>query len=134
MPMTAWTMRLSGTSSLPSRIGLCWVAFGKFFWWLHVSIYPADSARYKALMGGSMTFAQFLMFLLPAFAALPIGFITSNALMWLVPPARRAVEEKAKGRKWATFRGAQMGLFKAALVLVPIGVASGVLGALLLGR
>lgn len=81
-----------------------------------------------------MTFAQFLMFLLPAFAALPIGFITSNALMWLVPPARRAVEEKAKGRKWATFRGAQMGLFKAALVLVPIGVASGVLGALLLGR
>jgi hypothetical protein len=85
-------------------------------------------------MSGSMTLAQFLIFLVPFFAALPLGMITSNALMWLVPPARRASEEKAKGRKWATFRGAQMGLFKVALVLVPIAVVSGIIGAPLMGR
>jgi hypothetical protein len=22
-------------------IGLCWIAFGKFFWWFHVLLYPA---------------------------------------------------------------------------------------------
>jgi hypothetical protein len=60
--------------------------------------------------------------------------MTSNALMWLVPPARLASERKAQGKKWASFRGAQLALFKMALVLVPIGLISGIIGALILGH
>jgi hypothetical protein len=117
-----------------AAIGAFWIAFSKTFLWLHVAMFPADGARMKALTGGSMTFAQALIFLLPFLPALPLGLMTSNALMWLVPWARRASEEKAKGVKWASFREAQMALFRVALVLVPIGVLGGVLGAYLLGQ
>ena len=129
-------------------IGFYAFAFGISFLWLHTAVYPADTDRLRdlhRLLSGSFTafvavmderlnFDEFLMFIVPAIGAVPLGLMTSNALMWLVPPARRASEEKAKGRKWATFRGAQMGLFKVALVLVPIAVASGIIGATLLGR
>ena len=115
-------------------IGLFWFALSKFFLWLHFAIYPADSVRLNALTGGSITFAQALIFLLPAFTAVPLGFMTSNALMWLVPPARRASEEKAKGVKWASFRDSQTALLKMALLFVPIGFVGGVIGALLLGK
>jgi hypothetical protein len=115
-------------------IGLFWFMFCKSFLWLHVLIYSADGVRLKTLLGGSMTLAQALIFLVPLFSAIPLGFMTSNVLMWLVPPARRASEEKAKGVKWASFRDSQIALFKLALILVPIGIASGVIGAFLLGK
>ena len=115
-------------------IGGYWYAFTKLFLWFHLLVYPADASRLQSLTDSPMTVAQALIFLVPAFSAVPLGFMTSNALMWLVPPARRASEQRAKGKKWASFRGAQLGLFKIALVLVPIGVVSGIAGALILGR
>jgi len=60
--------------------------------------------------------------------------MTSNGLMWLVPWARRASEEKAKGVKWATFRESQLALFRLAQVFVPVAVVCGIVGALILGR
>jgi hypothetical protein len=115
-------------------IGLYCFAFIKTFLWLHLAMFPADGPRMRALTTGSMTFALALIFLPPFFAAVPLGLMTSNALMWLVPWARRASEEKAKGVKWASFREAQSGLVRVALVLVPIALLAGVLGAYLLGR
>ena len=117
-----------------AAIGGYWYTFSKFFVWLHVLFYPADLPRISALVGGPMTIAQALIFLVPAFSSVPLGLITSNALMWLVPPARRASEKKAKGVKWASFRQAQLALLKMALVLVPIGLVCGLIGALILGR
>jgi hypothetical protein len=103
-----------------AAIGGYWYSFTKLFLWFHLLVYPADAPRLQSITGGPMTVAQALIFLVPGFSALPLGFMTSNALMWLFPPARRASERKANGRKWATFRGAQLGLFKIALVLVPL--------------
>lgn len=117
-----------------AAIGAYWYGFGKLFLWFHVLIYPADVTRLNALTTGPMTVAQALMFLVPLFSSIPLGFMTSNVLMWLVPPARRASERKAKGVKWASFRESQLALFKAALVLVPIGAISGIVGALIMGR
>ncbi len=117
-----------------AAIGLFWFAFSKFFVWLHVAIYPADGVQLKAITGGSLTFAQALVFLVPMLAAVPLGLMVSNALMWLVPWARRASEEKARGVKWASFRNSQRALFKMALVLVPLGFCCGTFGAFLLGK
>ena len=117
-----------------AAIGGYWYAFAKLFLWLHVLLYPADIPRLRTLSGGPMTIAQALIFLTPALSALPLGFMTSNVLMWLTPPARRASERKAEGVKWASFRESQLGLFKMAVVLVPIGLACGIIGALILGR
>ncbi len=113
-------------------MGLFWFAFYKFLLWLHVAIYPADAVRLHALLGGSLNIAQALMFLVPMFSVIPLGLMASNALFWLVPAARRASEAKARGVKWASYRQSQLGLFKLALVMVPIGIVSGVIGAILL--
>jgi hypothetical protein len=115
-------------------IGLIWFMFFKSFLWLHVLVYPTDLARLKTLMGGSMTLGQALIGLVPLFSAIPLGLMAGNVLMWLVPPARRASEKKAKGVKWASFRDSQMALAKIALVLVPVGIVCGVIGALILGK
>ena len=111
-----------------------WYAFFRLSLWFHMLVYPADFERLKALLGGPMSPAQALMFLVPLISAVPLGLTTCNVLMWLVPPARRASERKAQGVKWASFRESQLALFKMALVLVPIGLASGIVGALMLGR
>jgi hypothetical protein len=117
-----------------AAIGAYAYAFAKFFLWLHFLLYPSDLSRLKNLLGGSMTVAQALMFLLPIFSSIPLGLMTSNILMWLLPPARRASEKKAEGIKWASFRESQRALFNTALVLVPIGLVGGIIGALILGR
>jgi hypothetical protein len=106
-------------------------AFAKFFVWIHLLVHPGDVERTQVLFSGPITLSAVLMGFVPAFSAIPLGFMTGNALMWLVPPARRASEAKAAGVKWATFRDAQMSLFKLALVLVPLGAVSGTIGALL---
>jgi hypothetical protein len=81
-----------------------------------------------------MTVAQALIFLVPAVSSVPLGLMTSNGLMWLVPPARRASEKKAQGVKWASFRESQHALLNVALLLVPVGLALGIVGAVILGR
>jgi hypothetical protein len=108
--------------------------FTKLFLWIHLFVYPADASHLDALTGGSITIAQALIFIVPLFASVPLGFMTSNGLMWLVPWARRASEEKAKGVKWATFRESQLALFRLAQVFVPVAVVCGIVGALILGR
>jgi len=115
-------------------VGLFWYGFTQFFLWLHLVFFPADAARMPGLMGGSITLGQALIFLVPAFAALPLGFIVSNRLQWLVPPARRAAEKKSQGVKWADYYSAQKGLFSMARVMVPFGLLCGFVGVFLLGR
>jgi hypothetical protein len=117
-----------------AAIGGYWYAFSRLFLWLHILFYPADAQRLAVLEDGPFTVAQALIFLVPAFSSVPLGFMTSNVLMWLVPPARRASEKKAEGVKWASFREAQRALLRIAFVLVPIALICGLIGALLLGR
>jgi hypothetical protein len=81
-----------------------------------------------------MTVGQTLIFLVLGFSSTPLGLMTSNVLMWLVPPARRASERKAEGVKWASFREAQLGLLRIALVFVSFGLVCGLIGALIPGR
>ena len=52
--------------------------------------------------------------------AIVIGLLVSNCLLWLIPPARRAMNAEAAGVEEMTFRGANVGLLKWG------GIASGV--------
>jgi hypothetical protein len=115
-----------------AAIGGYWYAFARLFLWVHLLVHPAE--RLQFLANGPMTVAQALMFLVPVLSSIPLGLMTSNVLMWLVPPARRASEKKAEGVKWASFRESQLALFKMALMLVPIGLVGGIVGALIAGR
>ena len=117
-----------------AAVGGYWYGFTRIFLWLHLLFYPADAARLAVISGGPMSVAQALIFLTPMFPSIPLGFMTSNVLMWLVPPARRASERKAEGVKWASFRESQLALLRIALVFVPIGLVCGVIGAFILGR
>jgi hypothetical protein len=117
-----------------AAIGGYWFAFSKLFLWIHTLLYPADVSRMEALTGSSLTFAQALIFLVPGLASIPLGLMTGNVLMWLVPPARRASERKAQGVKWAGFREAQRGLFNIGLLFVSVMLVLGIIGAAMLGR
>jgi hypothetical protein len=109
-------------------IGAYWFAFASGAMWLHALTHAGEAALAP---GHGMTLAEGLMGLPPLLAAVPLGFLTSNSLMSLVPAARRAHAAKMQQPGWVSFRGAQRGLFKIAQVLVPIGLAPALIGALL---
>ena len=117
-----------------AAMGLFTYLFFRLFWWLHLLWYPADISRQHALLGGSLTLAQFLMIIVPLFGSIPLGLITGNCLMWLIPPARRSSEGKAKGVKWASFRESQLALLHVAAVFVPATLIAGTIGAAIMGR
>lgn len=97
--------------------------------WLHRFVHPrsADFAPGPH----PITLSETLIGLPPIFAAIPLGLMTGNILMWLLPAARRAHEAKADQPGWVSFRGAQRGLFKLAQLLVPLGLGAALIGALL---
>jgi hypothetical protein len=85
--------------------------------------------------GQSLTNSQGLTVLLATiplfFAAMPIGFIAGNILVWLVPPARRALDSEAKPHPGTDFFSAQRGLLKIAAYVTPFSLALAIVGALL---
>ena len=72
-----------------------------------------------------------LMVLGSIFASFAPSMILANCLAWLVPAARRAFEEEAEPFPDITFRSANRGLLRMAMLTTPIGLAVGLLGALL---
>jgi hypothetical protein len=104
-------------------------------WRLHVFFYPAHTTRlhefWQAGLSGRAFISSFLL-AMPLFVpALVIGLLVSNFLMWLIPPARRAMKAEAGGDYEMTFGGANLGLMKwggiasiIALILVVIGAST----------
>ena len=58
------------------------------------------------------------MFVAPVFAAIPIGLMITNVLVWCIPWAREALE--CEGQTDSQFRSSQRGLAKGALFLSPV--------------
>ena len=76
-------------------------------------------------------FAGVLMALGPLFAWFAPAMIIGNCLAWLVPAARRTFEQEAAPFPDVTFRSANAGFFKLAVFMTPVGLALGIIGALL---
>jgi hypothetical protein len=69
--------------------------------------------------------APIVFFGAPFFAAIPVGLLLSNCIVWCVPPYRRAIEPEAKGVWHASFSDAQKDLSLLALCIAcPVILAS----------
>ena len=65
------------------------------------------------------------------FASFAPSMIVANCLVWLVPAARRTFEAEAKPFPDLRFRSANQGFLRMTMLMTPIGLAIGMLGALL---
>ena len=61
--------------------------------------------------------APIVFFVAPLFAAIPVGLLLSNFIVWCIPPYRRAIEPEAKGVWHASFSDAQKDLSVLALCI-----------------
>lgn len=104
-------------------------------WKLHLLFYPAHEGHirefWQAGISGSAFISSFLLAMPLFMPAIVIGLLVSNCLMWLIPPARRAMNAEAAGDEEMTFRGANLGLLKwggiassVSFILVLIGAAT----------
>jgi hypothetical protein len=95
----------------------------QIMWRIHVAIYPEHVDRLTEFWGKGISFSAFVssfLLVVPLFlAALPISMMIANAVIWLIPPARRALNKKAEGVKWASFAEAMRGLWIVSGVVVP---------------
>jgi hypothetical protein len=93
-------------------------------WKLHLVFYPEHASHvrefWRAGISGRAFISSFLLAMPLFMPAMVTGFLVSNFLMWLIPPARRAMNAEAAGAYEMTFRGANWGLIKWG------GIASGV--------
>ncbi|MBJ6802809.1 hypothetical protein [Geomonas propionica] len=121
---SAWNLLL-----LPAIItSLCalWVGSYKVLNTLHSTVHPGQNFGITGKGLGAVLAA-----VTPFFGALPVAMIIGNFLVWLIPPARKALDEEAKPFPSTSFINAQKQLLKLAYVLVPVSLALGILGALM---
>jgi hypothetical protein len=93
---------------------------------LHQAIYPGQT-----FTSTSRGLGAILAALAPFFGAIPLGLYLGNVLVWLVPPARRALDREALPYPGTGFREAQGQLLLFARYLVLPALVAGLVGALL---
>jgi hypothetical protein len=130
---SAWN--LMGALLILLGLGFFWYGLWFGAWRVHVFFYPEHAAHLKqfwqsGLSGRAFT-SSFLLAMPLIVPAIVVACLASNCVMWLIPPARRAMNAEAAGDYEMTFRGANRGLIKwggiasaVALVLVLIGAAT----------
>jgi hypothetical protein len=90
---------------------------------LHQLRYPSQHLAASEGIGTILVVISALM------AAFVPGMLISNIIVWLVLPARRALDREAKSVPRSRFRESQRGLLRIAVYLVPVSLAIGVVGA-----
>jgi hypothetical protein len=130
---SAWN--LMGALLILLGLGFFWYGLWLGAWNVHVFFYPAHAAHLKQFwqsgLSGRAFVSGFLLAMPLIVPAIVFACLASNCLMWLIPPARRAMNAEAAGNYEMTFRGANRGLIKwggiasgVALILVLIGAAT----------
>ncbi len=104
--------------------------FFQCMWLIHTLIYPDHANKLGEFwndIGRFRSFISSFLLLVPLFfAALPLGLMFSNAVIWLIPSARRALD------RGASLSEAMLGLWKVSRVIVPICLLLSLLGAVTL--
>ena len=90
---------------------------------LHMHLYPGESLRTAKGVW------PILATLAPFFAAVPLAMLLGNVLVWLVPPARRALDLEATPHPGTSFRASQAMLSKLALYMAPLSIAASLVAA-----
>ena len=115
-----WNLLLIPTFA--TACGFLWWSFARLVERLHQSIYPSESITHATGAGAIVASVA------PFFAAIPLAFIVANAMIWLVPPARRALNHEAQGHPGTTFRQSQQQLLAISKLLVPIALTIAAVG------
>ena len=119
-------MELISHSRCHRSVRTPWWELAKLFEAVHGAIYAGQNLTVTPRgVGAALTAVA------PFFAAIPTAMFIGNILVWLVPPARRALDAEAKPHPGTDFRASQhqMLLLIRYLVVPALGVA--LLGALL---
>jgi hypothetical protein len=128
---SAWN--LLGALLIILGLGVFWYGLWLGAWRVHAIFYPAHAAHLKqfwqsGLSGGA--FISSFLLVIPLFVpAIVLACLASNLLMWLIPPARRAMNAEAAGDYEMTFRGANWGLMKWGGIASGIALTAAVIGA-----
>lgn len=95
----------------------------------------ANSMHMYLFSGESLRTAKgvwpILATLSPFFAALPLAMLVGNLVVWLVPPARRALDSEAIPHPGTSFLASQAKLGRLALYMTPAGVAASIVASAL---
>lgn len=118
---------------------VAWFVLFKGMWEIHVFVYPEHYGRLNEFWGKGLDIKAFIssfLMVVPLFLpAMGIAFIVTNAIFWLIPPARVVFEKEAAGDRNLTFIGATSGMAKVFVkYLIPIGLGLSLLGTLTLSN
>lgn len=121
---SAWNLLLLPAIIIP----LCaiWVGSYKTLDILHSTIHPGQNFHTTGKGIGTILAA-----VAPFFGAVPVAMITGNFLVWLIPPARKVLDEEAKPFPSTSFINSQRQLIKMAFILVPVSLAIAIIGAVM---
>jgi len=95
-------------------IGASWYGLIQFLIGIRASFSPSESF----LNNGTRT-GDFMIYVLPLFPSICLGLLAANFCIWVIPWARRALEEEARGVPGTDFKSSNVGLAKS-LVLVSV--------------
>lgn len=90
---------------------------------LHRGLYPDQGPGFDKGIAAIMATVSGL------FAAIPIAMIVGNFLVWMIPPAQRALDDEARTVKGTDFFSAQRQLLKLAATIVPVALLLAIIGA-----
>ena len=120
---SAWNLLLIPAVLLPLVAVWGSLVFG--FESIHSAYYPGQSLRNGSGVAVVATTVG------PLFAAIPLGMLIGNALVWLVPAARRRIDAEADRSSAAGFVSSQKALFRASVPILAVSLGFSLTGALL---
>jgi len=120
---SAWNLLLIPAVFFP--LAMIWglLIFG--FEFLHSAYYPAQSLRNGRGVAVVATAVCSL------FAAIPVGMLVGNWVVWLFPTARRKIDTEVSTTSAGDFVSSQKVLLRLSAVVVPISLGLSAIGAML---
>lgn len=104
--------------------GLSWYAAVRILLALRMNFFPQDAF----LMNGTRL-GNIFMYVSPLFPSIGVGLLFANFSLWVIPPARRTLEEEAQAHPSAGFKRSNVGLVKFVLIVSAVALPLAALGA-----
>jgi len=112
---------------------MLWWLFVQVAWHIHTWIYPAHAGRWSGFWTDGIGFLPFVSSFLLAMPlglpALTIGMALSNAILHLIPPARRVLDKEASRHPGTDYASAQRQMMAAIKISVVVAVPLALIGA-----
>jgi len=104
-------------------VGCSWYLMAKIMASLYQTRHPGYTFGHtRTNLGGDLIYVPLLL------AAFPMGMMIGNILIWCIPPARRVLDQEAKGVWHASFKQSMRDLALFEVVILPIAIALSLLG------